>query len=86
MEEKHTIAAVGAAAALGFAKKSGVSLPAAPFLGVAGTYGLAAWVIGKYTHSRTARHIATGLLSVAAFELASEGKIAGSEGWETGGL
>ena len=40
-------------------------------LGVAGTYGLAAWALGRYSRNRTMQHVATGLLAVAAAEFAS---------------
>ena len=71
ISEKHTLAAVGAAAAYGFARSRGVALPFVGALGMAGTYGLAAWALGRYTRSRTMQHVATGLLSVAAAEFAS---------------
>lgn len=71
VSERHTLAAVGAAAAYGFARSRGVALPFVGALGMAGTYGLAAWALGRYTKSRTMQHVATGLLSVAAAEFAS---------------
>lgn len=78
-EEKHTIAAVGAAAVLGFAKREGVALPKVEALGTAGTYGVLAWLAGKYTKNNTLQHIATGLLSVAAVEMASGITVSGDE-------
>lgn len=77
LEEKHTLAAVGAAAALGFVEREKVALPAIPKLGMAGTYGLVAWAAGKYMRSRTLAHVATGLLSVAAYQLGKTGEISG---------
>ncbi len=74
-DEKHTLVALGAAAALGYASRKGKDgksiasgLPKVEALGVAGTYALAAFVAAKYTKSRTLRHVATGLGSVAAYK------------------
>ncbi|MFZ4751097.1 MAG: hypothetical protein ACOYMM_11415 [Phycisphaerales bacterium] len=68
--EKHTLAAVGAAAVYGYMRGRGVALPYVAALGQAGTYGLVTWALGRYTKSRTMQHVATGLLSVAAAEFA----------------
>lgn len=70
-DEKHTIAAVAASAGLGFLKRQSVDLPKIEQLGTAGTYGVAAWLAARMTKSRTMSHVATGMLSVAAFQLAS---------------
>jgi hypothetical protein len=78
-EEKHTMAAVGAAAVLGFMKREGVALPKVAALGTAGTYGAVAWIAGRYTKSIILQHIATGLLSVAAAEMASGISVSGDE-------
>lgn len=74
-DEKHTLVAVGAAAALGYATRKGADgkslsqkLPRIDALGVAGTYGILAWAGAKYTKNRTMRHVATGLLAVAAYK------------------
>lgn len=67
-DEKHTIAAVGAAAVLGYMERQGSTLPHINALGMAGTYGLVAWGAARMTKSRTAAHVATGLLSVAAYQ------------------
>jgi hypothetical protein len=69
-EEKHTIAAVGAAAGLGLLESQGVELPSIPMLGVPGTYGLALWLAGRWVKSNTLSHMATGLLCVGSYELA----------------
>lgn len=69
--ERHTLIAVGSAAALGLAESRGVALPKIDALGTAGTYGLLAFGYAKLTGSMTAEKIATGLLSVAAYKLAS---------------
>ncbi len=74
-EEKHTLYALGAAAALGYAERQEYDLPHVEAVGVAGTYGVLAWIIGKYTKNRSARHMATGLLSIAVNRFA-----AGDEG------
>lgn len=71
MSEKHTLTALGAAIALGMAERQGWKLPSIPMAGPAATYGLAAWVLAKYTGNKVASHAATGLLSVAAYKLAS---------------
>ena len=80
MAEKHTLTALAAAAALGFAKRQGYKLPSLPMLGPAASYGLGAWALSKYTNNKMASHAATGLLSVAMYELASGGGIAGDVG------
>jgi hypothetical protein len=82
MTERHTAAAVGAAAVLGFAARSGVQLPKIDAIGTAGTYGLVAWAIGRWTRSNVAQHVATGLLSVAAYQLASGGGVSGDDAGE----
>jgi len=73
LAEKHTITAVAAGAALGLAERNNLPLPYLGVLGRAGTYGLAAWAIGKYTGNTMAQHAASGLLSIAAYELAKGG-------------
>lgn len=80
--ERHTAAAVAASAVLGFAQRSGVALPKIDAIGTAGTYGLIAWGIGRWTRSPVAQHVATGLLSVAAYQLASGGGVSGDDAGE----
>lgn len=75
LEEKHTIAAILSALALGYAEKEGVEIPSIAGLGKAGTAGTAAFIVAKVSKSRTARHVATGLLCVAAYQLGSTGSI-----------
>jgi hypothetical protein len=65
-DEKHTFTALLAAAASGYVKGAGMTVPYVDALGLEGTYGLVAWGIARYTRNRTAEHVATGLLSVAA--------------------
>lgn len=79
-EEKHTIAAVGAAAVCGLAESRNVALPHIEALGTAGTYGVVAYVAGRYMKSKTLSHVATGLLSVAAYKLTADSEPAGPEG------
>jgi hypothetical protein len=80
--EKHTIAAVAAAAAIAFAKKQGVDLPKIDALGTAGTYGLVLWAVGRYTKSPMAQHAATGLMSIAVAEMMSGDRISGDDAGE----
>lgn len=77
--EKHTIAALAGAAALAYAKRANIDLPKIEALGTSGTYGLALWLIGRYTRSPMAQHAATGLLSVAVAELVSGERISGDD-------
>jgi hypothetical protein len=70
-DEKHTITALAAAGALGLAKRYSVDLPKIGKLGTAGTYGVGAYLVGRFTKSKTWQHVATGLLSVALHEMAS---------------
>ena len=69
-------------AVLGFIDKPGgplAALPTLPFLGRAGTAGLVTWAFGKWGRSAMADHMATGMLSIAAYELMKEGHISGEE-------
>lgn len=66
--EKHTITALVAAAAYGYAKKENMDLPKVDQLGLAGTYGAALWLAGRFMKSRTMSHAATGLLCIAVSE------------------
>ena len=75
--EKHRLIAIAGGFALGMIDKSGVNIPTLPFLGKAGTLGLAAWVGGKFMHSQTLNDAATGFLAIAAYELAKDGAISG---------
>lgn len=71
-EEKHTLFAVGASLAVGWADSRNMldSVPTLiPGTGPVGTLALVAWGLGKFTGSRMARHTATGLASVAAFRI-----------------
>jgi hypothetical protein len=59
-----------------------VQLPKIDAIGTAGTYGLVAWAIGRWTRSNVAQHVATGLLSVAAYQLAAGGGVSGDDAGE----
>lgn len=78
-DEKHTLTALIAAGGLGLAKRQGISLPKIPQIGTAGTYGLAAWVAARMTKNKTMAHVATGLLSVSAFQLAAGETLSGDD-------
>lgn len=83
--EKHTIAAVLGAAVLGHATKNKWKVPQVESLGPAATWGFAAWALGRYTKNRTAQHVATGLLSVAAYEWAMKPSTDGTDGDDMSG-
>lgn len=76
-DEKHTIAAVGAAAVVGYMQRSGTQLPHVAAIGMPGTYGLVAWMGARMTKNKTLAHVATGLLSVAAFQMTASGSFFG---------
>jgi hypothetical protein len=67
-DEKHTIAALASAAAIGAIQGKGIDLPHIKQIGMAGTYGIGAWLAGRFLKSKTLSHVATGLLSVGAYE------------------
>jgi len=75
--ERHRLGALIGAAVLGMLDKSSTNLPALPFLGKAGTAGVAAWAAGKFLKNRWADDAATGMLSIAVYELMKDGTIAG---------
>lgn len=71
ISERHTLAAVGTAAAFGYMTRTGSTpFPHIAALGQAGTYGAALWAVGRFTKSPVAQHMATGLLCVQAAEWA----------------
>lgn len=79
-EEKHTIAAVGTGLVLGFLERPGTDgqstaskLPHIAALGVPGTYGLGLHFAARFTKSHTLAHMATGLMTIAARDLARSG-------------
>lgn len=70
IDERHTLVALGAAGALGLLEKQDVELPHFEPIGVAGTYGIAAFMLARFTKSRTLAHAATGLMSIAVYNFA----------------
>lgn len=72
-EERHTLVALGAAGAAGYMRREGMldNLPHIDAIGVEGTYGLAAWALGRWMRSRVSSHVATGLLAIAVNRLAA---------------
>lgn len=70
LTEKHTLTAIAAGGALGLAERNNIPIPHVEMLGKAGTLGALAWIVGKTTGNDVAKHVATGLLSIAAYELA----------------
>ena len=73
LEERHTIAAILAGIALGYMEKHHVVVPDILGVGAPATIGIGAWVVGKTTKSRMARHVATGCLAIAAYQFARSG-------------
>jgi hypothetical protein len=72
-DRKHTITAIVASAALGYARKTGVKLPTIGGLSPEVTVGLGAAALAMATKNKTIDHVATGLLAVAAYEMAKGG-------------
>jgi hypothetical protein len=85
-EERHRLGAIAGGFALGMIDKSAIDFPTLPFLGRAGTLGLAAWGLSRMTKNEWASHAATGLLAIAAYELSKEGTISGEEYGGGGGF
>jgi len=79
LAERHRMGAIAGGFILGMVDKSDFAdkIPTLPFLGKAGTLGLAAWGVAKATKSQWANDAATGFLAIAAYELAKEGSISG---------
>jgi len=73
LSEKHTLAALGTAGALGLARRTGFNVPHITVLGQEGTVGVALWVAGKVTKNATLQHMATGALSIALYNFAKGG-------------
>jgi hypothetical protein len=72
-QEKHTFTALGAAGALGYARREGWldNLPQIEAIGPEGSLALAAFIAGKFMKSEIANHLATGLGCVALNRLAA---------------
>jgi len=79
-EEKHRIAAIFTGAVLGWLDAQGTKIPTVPMLGRAGTVGVATYLIYRQSKgNRMLSHIATGALTIAAYELANKGSISGDD-------
>ena len=82
-DNKHTFAAVAAGLAIGLAQKYGwlEKIPRVPGLGRLGTLGLALWVLNRQgiLKGQMVAHAATGVLSIAAYQMGSTGEIAGDD-------
>ena len=65
--------------AVGMIQKSGVAIPELPFLGQAGTIGVAAYFLSGGGRNKLADEVATAALAIAAYELGSTGKIVGGD-------
>lgn len=80
-EEKHTITAVGAGVALGLLERfqpGMIDTLSVAGLKPAATLGLAAWALNRFgiMRNKVMEHAATGLLTIAAYDLA---KTAGAD-------
>lgn len=75
MTERHTITALGTAAALGYIQKERMQVPHISALGVDGTIGAVLWVAGRYTKNPMLQHAATGALACAV-----KGAVVGTSG------
>jgi hypothetical protein len=80
LTDAKRIGIVVGGAALGFIQKQGLQLPKLPLLGEAGTIGLIAYFVSDGGRNKLADEICTASLTVAAYELASTGTIAGPGG------
>ena len=86
LTDAKRIGIVVGGAALGFIQKQGLSLPKLPLLGEAGTIGLIAYFVSDGGRNKLADEICTASLTVAAYELASTGTIAGVDGADVDGF
>lgn len=73
-EEKHTLYALGTAAGLGLATRFRWNLPKIPGTSAALTVGIVAWGVGRLTKNESARHVATGALSIGLYDLIAYSK------------
>lgn len=74
---QHTVVAVGSAFAVGWAEKSGLTIPTIPGFDPSTTIGLLAYVgaesrIGGAKMSKTLQSIADGQLSITAYKLGAD--------------
>lgn len=75
-----TATAVAGAALLAWGTKDGNFMTSwhVGNLGVPLTVGLAAWLLGRWMHMPILKHMATGMLSVAAYEAVKSGALLGA--------
>ena len=67
-QERHTLAALAAAAVAGAARRYDWQLPTIGDLPATLTWGLGAWAFGRWGKNKMAQHVATGLLSVGLYD------------------
>lgn len=69
--EKHTLVALGAAGLLGYLDREGQldSFSMVDGVDVKAQVALALWVAGKFSKSQTIQHAATGVASVALYDM-----------------
>ncbi len=75
---KERMGIVAGGFAVGLIQKQGIPLPKLPFLGEAGTIGVAAYFLSDNGKNRLADEICTAALSIAAYELGATGTIVGA--------
>jgi hypothetical protein len=85
-KNKHRMVALGAAAAAGFARGSGTTIPHVEKLGVEGTYGGLFLLWAMSGGPAWVDHAATGLLSVAIHQAAQEAGGGTSGDFDAGAL
>lgn len=67
-QERHTLAALAAAAIAGAARRYDWQLPTIGDMPPTLTWGLGAWAFGRWGKNKMAQHVATGLLSVGLYD------------------
>lgn len=69
-EEKHTLTALAAAGALGYAEREGMldNISMIDNVDPKVQVAVAAWLLAKFSKSKTASHVATGLACVALYD------------------
>lgn len=77
--EKQRMGIVGGGFAVGLIQKQGIPIPELPFIGQAGTIGVAAYFLSDNGRNKLADEICTAALTIAAYELGSTGKVIGGD-------
>ena len=72
-DQRHLLLASAGAFALGYAKRNGIKLPKLGSLTTEQSAALLALGVAAFTKNKTARHIATGAVAVAAYQFGAEG-------------